>query len=102
MVTINDLLASVEVDEASGTADRTGVFARDSFASTHTVWQPLLPTGPLDLRIDPDYQAKVTDLILKLVRGKSYPNGNIMKLPWFCRPDDRARSSNEDMWQCNS
>jgi len=77
-VTTNDLLASVGVDEASGKVDRTGVFARDLFAATYSVWQPLLPTSALDLRTDPDYQAKITELILHLVRGKSYPNGNIM------------------------
>ncbi len=76
-ITVDDLLASIGVDSASGKIDPAGVFARGSFAVIQSVWQKKLPATVPNLHSDRGYQAEIEALTLKLVRGNSVAKGDI-------------------------
>lgn len=72
-----DLLASIGVDDASGTIDPMVLFASGSFAEIRATWQALLPPDMIDLEQDVAYRAEVKRLVRELAHGNTIAKGDV-------------------------
>ena len=71
------LLASVGVDDATGSIDPMGLFASGSFAEIRATWQALLPPEMINLEHDISYRAEVKRLVRELAHGNTIPKGDV-------------------------
>ena len=71
------LLASVGVDDATGSIDPMGLFASGSFAEIRATWQALLPPDMINLEHDISYRAEVKRLVRELAHGNTIPKGDV-------------------------
>lgn len=72
------LLASVGVDDATGSIDPMGLFASGSFAEIRATWQALLPSDMINLEHDIAYRAEVKRLVRELAHGNTIPKGDVV------------------------
>ena len=77
-VSRSDLLASVGVDEATGSIDPLGIFAMGSFTDIRAAWQKLMPAGMIDLRQDESYRREVRKLVRDVAHGNTIPKGDVV------------------------
>ena len=75
-VGLDDLLAHIGVD-AMGNINHDGLFAAGTFTEICQAWQALLPDNMIDLLTDTSYNAKVNELVLELVRGRTVAKGDV-------------------------
>lgn len=75
-VGLDDLLVCIGVD-AKGIIDHNGLFAAGTFTEICQAWQEILPENMIDLLVDASYSAKVNELVLELVRGRSVAKGDV-------------------------
>ncbi|WP_438995973.1 HAD family hydrolase [Candidatus Puniceispirillum sp.] len=75
-VGLDDLLAHIGVD-AAGNIDHRGLFAAGTFTDICKAWQTLLPDNMIDLLTDTSYKARVNELVIELVRGRSVAKGDV-------------------------
>ena len=75
-VGLDDLLACIGVD-ALGNIKHDGLFAAGTFSEICQAWQALLPDNMIDLLADASYNAKVNELVVELVRGRSVAKGDV-------------------------
>jgi phosphoglycolate phosphatase len=75
-VGLDDLLAHIGVD-AMGNIKHDGLFAAGTFVEICQAWQTLLPDNMIDLLTDTSYKAKVNELVVELVRGRTVAKGDV-------------------------
>lgn len=75
-VGLDDLLVCIGVD-AKGIIDHNGLFAAGTFTEICQAWQEILPENMINLLVDASYSAKVNELVLELVRGRSVAKGDV-------------------------
>ena len=75
-VGLDDLLAHIGVD-AMGNIKHDGLFAAGTFVEICQAWQTLLPDNMIDLLTDTSYKARVNELVVELVRGRTVAKGDV-------------------------